>query len=185
VATGQATVLEPSVAVQRGLQPEIRAAVFVTLTKAGVLRGCMGTLDPGQRVEDAVALTTVTAAQEDLRFLPVEAPELPTIRVDISILGAPVELFDPAEFVPGVHGVIVERDGRRALLLPEVATDHGWDGAQMLKTVCEKAGLPDDAWQDARTNRYVFRTVRFGGPAASIPEQRSSTTGRRRTAVLT
>ena len=185
VATGKTTSKELSVAIQRGLQAETRAAVFVTLTKAGVLRGCMGTLDPGQRLEEAVAATTITAAREDPRFLPVEAAELPAIRLDISVLGAPVELDDPAEFVPGVHGVIVERDGRRALLLPEVATDHGWDGAQMLKTVCEKAGLRSDAWQDSRTKRYVFRTVRFGGPAASIPEQRIFTTGRRRTAVLT
>lgn len=175
MATGQATVLEPSVAVQRGLQPEIRAAVFVTLTSEGILRGCMGTLDPRQRVEEAVAVTTIRAARGDPRFLPVEAPELPTIRVDISILGAPVELNDPAEFVPGVHGVIVERDGRRALLLPEVATDHGWDGAQMLRTVCEKAGLRSDAWQDPRTKRQVFRTVRFGGPAASMPAACPST----------
>jgi len=61
---------------------------------------------------------------------------------------------------------IVERDGRRALLLPEVATDHGWDDEQMLKTACEKAGLRSDAWQDPRTTRHVFRTVRFGGPAS-------------------
>jgi AmmeMemoRadiSam system protein A len=185
VATGKTTSKELSVAIQRGLQAETRAAVFVTLTKAGVLRGCMGTLDPGQRLEEAVAATTITAARADPRFLPVEAAELPAIRVDISVLGAPVELDDPAEFVPGVHGVIVERDGRRALLLPEVATDHGWDGEQMLKTACEKAGLRSDAWQDPRTTRYVFRTVRFGGPAAGIREEGSSTTGCRRTAVLT
>src|SRR3990172_4600647 len=93
-ATGKTTSEELSVAIQRGLQAETRAAVFVTLTRAGVLRGCMGTLDPGQRLEEAVAATTITAALEDPRFLPVEAAELPAIRVDISVLGAPVELDD-------------------------------------------------------------------------------------------
>ena len=67
--------------------------------------------------------------------------------------------------MPGVHGVIVESVGRGALLLPEVATDHGWDGARMLGAVCEKAGLPRYAWRDQGTRRLVFRTVRFGGPA--------------------
>ncbi len=166
MATGLAPATDLPAVVEREPKAETRAAVFVTLTRAGALRGCMGTLDPTQRLQEAVARTTITAAQDDPRFFPVEASELPTLRVDISILGSPVELGSPSEFVPGLHGVIVERDGRRGLLLPEVAPDHGWNGLQMLKTVSEKAGLPADAWQDPRTRRYVFRTVRFGGPAA-------------------
>jgi AmmeMemoRadiSam system protein A len=165
VATGQqpaATLLD---ALRRPPVPELRAAVFVTLTEHGALRGCMGTLDPDQRVEDAVARTVISSARDDPRFFPVEASELPVIRIDVSVLGASVELDDPSRFVQGRHGVIVERGGHRALLLPEVATDQGWDGAQMLEAVCRKAGLPADAWRDPRTRRLVFATTRFGGPA--------------------
>lgn len=165
VATGIVSPLALRASVRRRLSAEVRPTVFVTLTEAGDLRGCMGTLEPDQPIEETVALTAITAALHDPRFVPVEADELASIHVDVSILGEPAELEDPADFVPGVHGVIVERGGQRALLLPEVAIDHGWDGARMLGAVCEKAGLPRDAWRDERTRRLIFRTVRFGGPA--------------------
>ena len=169
VATGQSPARGLAILVEEGAEPETRAAVFVTITELGVLRGCMGTLDPTQRVEEAVALTAISAAADDPRFLPVEAVELPTLHVDVSVLGTPVQLDEPSEFVPGLDGVIVERGGHRALLLPEVATDQGWDGARMFDAVCEKAGLRRDAWRDARTHRSIFRTIRFGGPAVGGP----------------
>lgn len=165
VATGLASPFTLTGSIDRRPTSEDRAAVFITLTEAGVLRGCIGTLEPDQPICETVALTALSAARHDPRFVPVDAAELPEIRVDVSVLGEPADLEDPSDFVPGVHGVIVERDGRRALLLPEVATDHGWDGARMLGAVCEKAGLSRDAWRDPRTRRLVFRTVRFGGPA--------------------
>lgn len=165
VATGQSPPRGLTSYVEQGIEPETRAAVFVTLTELGVLRGCMGTLDPTQRVEEAVALTAISAAADDPRFPPVEAAELPTLRVDVSVLGTPVDLDDLSDFVPGLHGVIVERGGRRALLLPEVASDQHWDGVAMFSHVCEKAGLPANAWRDRRTTRSIFRTIRFGGPA--------------------
>jgi hypothetical protein len=165
VATGIASPLAVTESIGRGPALGLRAAVYVTLTEAGELRGCMGTLDPDRPIEETVALTAITAALQDPRFRPVAADEIELIRVDVSVLGPSVELEDASEFVPGVHGVMVERAGRRALLLPEVATDHGWDGARMLGAVCEKAGLPRDAWRDQKTRRLYFRTVRFGGSA--------------------
>jgi len=141
----------------------LRAAVFVTLTDGGELRGCMGTLDPEQPVAEAVAAAAMTASLDDPRFYPVEADELGDLDVHISILGAPVELAAPTDFVPGVDGIIVERGLRFGLLLPEVATGHGWDGERMLAAVCQKAGLRSDAWREPATRCLVFRTVRFGG----------------------
>lgn len=173
VATGQSPPKGLASYVEQGIEPVTRAAVFVTLTELGLLRGCMGTLDPTQRVEEAVALTAISAAVDDPRFLPVEAAELAALHVDVSVLGTPVELNDPAGFVPGLDGVIVERGGRRALLLPEVATDQGWDGVAMFNHVCQKAGLPADAWRDPRTVRSIFRTTRFGGPAVVAAASRS------------
>jgi AmmeMemoRadiSam system protein A len=170
VATGRVAPRELGALVDRGVEPVIRAAVFVTLTESGELRGCIGTLDPDRRLEEAVAGTTVAAALRDPRFRPVEADEVPSLRVDISVLGTPVELGDLADFRPGLHGVIVEAGGRSALLLPEVATDQGWGVEAMLDAVCQKAGLARDAWTDARTRRLVFATTRFGGPAAEDAE---------------
>lgn len=182
VAIGTESALALSLPAERGRWRGRRAAVFVTLTKAGELRGCMGTLQPDRPLGETVALTAITAARDDPRFAPLQADELPLLHVDVSILGPFAELAELSAFVPGVHGVMVERDGRRALLLPEVAIDHRWDGERMLGAVCEKAGLPRDAWQDQRTRRLVFRTVRFGGPAGQVltgatpsPARRSAT----------
>lgn len=140
-------------------------AVFVTLTEDGVLRGCIGSLDHTRDLREAVVAAGLSAALDDPRFLPLTATELPATHIDISVLGLPVPLTDPDAFRPGIDGVIVERDGRRGLLLPEVATEQGWGAAQMLGAVCRKARLPADAWRDQRTRLQVFRTCRFGGPA--------------------
>ena len=135
-------------------------AAFVTLTEHGSLRGCIGSLVADQPLGRAVASAGASAAVRDPRFMPVTARELPTIHIDVSVLGPAVPLADPMAFRPGIDGIIVARDGRRALLLPEVATDLGWGAREMLDAVCEKAGLEGHAWHDPRTRLSVFRTVR-------------------------
>lgn len=143
------------------------AAVFVTLTEAGVLRGCMGGLEAERPVREAVVAAAVSAALRDPRFAPVTAEELPQIHIEVSVLAPPVPLEDPADFQPGIDGVIVERDRHVALLLPEVATEFGWGAPEMLDTVCRKAGLPRDTWRDPKTRLFAFRTARFGGPSVA------------------
>ena len=143
-------------------------AAFVTLTEHGSLRGCIGSLVADQPLGRAVAAAGASAAVRDPRFLPVTEGELPAIHIDVSVLGPSVPLRDPMAFRPGIDGIIVTRDGRRALLLPEVATDLGWGAREMLDAVCEKAGLEGHAWHDPRTRLSVFRTVRVsesGGAA--------------------
>jgi AmmeMemoRadiSam system protein A len=162
VAVGLASGWSLASRIRRAHGRDLRSAVFVTLTDAGELRGCMGTLDPEQPVAQAVATAAMTAALDDPRFYPVEADELADLDVEVSILGVPVELVTPRDFVPGLDGIVVERGRRLGLLLPEVATDHGWDGERMLGAVCRKAGLPQDAWREPETRCLVFRTVRFG-----------------------
>ena len=120
----------------------------------------MGSLVAEQPLGQAVASAGASAAVRDPRFLPLSERELPEIHIDVSVLGPAVPLCDPAAFRPGIDGIIVARDGRRALLLPEVATDQGWEAREMLDAVCEKAGLEGHAWHDPRTRLFVFRTVR-------------------------
>jgi AmmeMemoRadiSam system protein A len=135
-------------------------AAFVTLTERGSLRGCVGSLVAEQPLGEAVASAGASAAVRDPRFMPVTERELPAIHIDVSVLGPAVPLADPMAFRPGIDGIIVARDGRRALLLPEVATDLGWGAREMLDAVCEKAGLEGHAWHDPRTRLSVFRTSR-------------------------
>lgn len=164
-ATGAGSVVTLDDALRAAADLDRPAAVFVTLTEAGELRGCIGAIHPDRALCDAVVSGAVSAAVRDPRFRPVEADELPAIELEISVLGSPVPLEDPARFRPGVDGVIVERRGRVAILLPEVATTLGWGTTEMLDAVCSKAGLPRDAWRDVGTRLTRFRTTRFGGPA--------------------
>jgi AmmeMemoRadiSam system protein A len=143
-------------------------AVFVTLTIDGQLRGCIGGLLPERPLRVAVARAAVSAALDDPRFRPVTAHELPRIHLGVSILGPLTPLDDPDRFRPGVDGIVVDRLGRIGLLLPEVADEFGLDGRGMLDAVCQKAGLPRDAWLDRSTRLLTFRTIRFDGPAAHV-----------------
>ena len=164
-ATGCAEVS----ALDRALEParsgDQRGAVFVTLTEDGELRGCMGNLEPTRRLDEAVVTSAISAALDDPRFLPVTVVELPAIHVEISVLGPATPIADPDSFRPGVDGVLVERNGRRGLLLPEVATEFSWGAIEMFDAVCRKAGLARGAWRDPTTRLSTFQTVRFGGPA--------------------
>ena len=103
----------------------------------------------------------VAAATQDLRFPCVTAAELPLLAVEISVLTPPVPIA--AEDVqPGVHGLIVRAAGRSGLLLPQVATDHGWDRETFLAHTCVKAGLPRDAWRDPGATLLAFTAIVFG-----------------------
>ena len=146
-------------------QPGVGAPLAATFLEEAIDYGCRAFLAcGGAGVLDAtLALghpVVVSAAVRDPRFLPLGERELPEIHIDVSVLGPAVPLRDPAAFRPGIDGIIVARDGRRALLLPEVATDQGWDAREMLDAACEKAGLEGHAWHDPRTRLFVFRTVR-------------------------
>jgi hypothetical protein len=140
---------------------------FVTLTERGELRGCMGTLEAGMPLGQAIVRAAGMAATRDPRFPPVLPPELERLHLEVSVLAPPAPLDDPADFVPGRDGIVVEARGRRALLLPQVATEMGWGTAEMLDAVCLKAGLRADAWRDPATRLLAFGAERVDGPLAA------------------
>ncbi len=137
------------------------AAAFVTLREEGELRGCIGMLRYEMPLWVNVRDSAAAAARDDPRFLPVEAAEVPCLDLEISVLEPPRRIPDASHFVAGRHGIIVERGLCRALLLPQVATEMGWDEARMLDAVCLKAGLPAGAWKDHRTHLSVFESSCF------------------------
>lgn len=85
-------------------------------------------------------------------------------------MGPFVALTDPLELDLGLDGIEVARGDRHALLLPEVAGEHGLDREGLLEAACRKAGLAADAWRLAGTDVLAFRTRRFGGPAIPEPD---------------
>ena len=97
-----------------------RGAAFVTLTEDGLLRGCMGSLDPDRRLAEAVADAAFCASVDDPRFEPLSAAELPAVHIDVSVLGPGRPCRRRGDFTPGSDGVVIEGLGHRALLLPVV-----------------------------------------------------------------
>jgi AmmeMemoRadiSam system protein A len=136
--------------------------VFVTLRKRGELRGCIGKMDFERPLWTNALDAATSSAMEDPRFEPVGAEELGEITIEISILNPPEELAEPGMFDVLRHGIIVEKGWRHALLLPKVAQELGWNATKTLEMVCEKAGLPLDAWRDPAARLQVFTAFDFG-----------------------
>jgi len=116
--------------------------VFVSLHDRGVLRGCIGTLAADKPLFRAVAASAISAGTRDPRFSPLSLEELSRCEIDISVLGPFVPISSVEQIVVGQHGLLLEKGGCRGLLLPQVATQYGWDAAQFLRQTFIKAGLP-------------------------------------------
>jgi AmmeMemoRadiSam system protein A len=121
--------------------------VFVSVHRGDDLRGCLGTVEGRERLATAVVRLAGDVAHHDHRFAPIEPDEIDHVVIDLSVLTRPEPVEDPTEIIIGRHGVIVERGLERALLLPQVAPEHGWDRETLLARTCDKAGLAIDAWK--------------------------------------
>ena len=136
------------------------AGAFVTLRSAGELRGCVGQIEPA-RLADVIVYCARAAALEDPRFAPVSDDELSRVDIELSVLGPLARLETPLALEPGRHGLVVEWNGRRGLLLPQVATEWGWTRDEFLRQTCLKAGLAADAWRQGAT-LLTFEAEIFG-----------------------
>lgn len=134
-------------------------AAFVTLRRGAQLRGCIGDLELDRPLSAVVARAAVAAAFEDPRFPPVTSLELSELSIEISVLGPMRPLRDPAGVEVGRHGLVIHAGRRRGLLLPQVATEWGWDRGTFLEQVCLKAGLARDAWRTS--DLFIFEAEVF------------------------
>jgi AmmeMemoRadiSam system protein A len=100
-------------------------------------------------------------ADSDPRFEPVSPPELDEIEIEISVLTPEREVRSITEIELGRHGLIVEQGRRRGLLLPQVATEQGWDRETFVAHTCQKATLTSDAWMHG-ARLFVFEAQVFG-----------------------
>lgn len=150
------------------LSPLLKApgASFVTLTKRGELRGCIGALEPYQSLAEDVREHAVAAALEDYRFRPVQPAELDEIEIEISRLTIPQPLTytDTEDLLhklrPGMDGVLLRDGMRRATFLPQV-----WekipDPATFLNYLCEKMGAPAQQWQRKKLEVLIYQVEEF------------------------
>lgn len=139
----------------------VKRGAFVTLEKNGELRGCIGYILPILPLYQTVIEMAQSAALHDPRFSPVSPSELKNITVEISVLTVPETITDPAMIEVGKHGIIMKRGYAQGLLLPQVATDYGWDRETFLEHTCQKAGLPRNAWKDKDTEIQIFSAQVF------------------------
>ena len=136
------------------------AAAFVTLTPRGELRGCIGLTEPLFPLSRTVTQCAIAAATSDPRFPPLKASEFQEVEIEISVLSPLREIKDPTEIKVGRDGILIEKKGRRGLLLPQVATEYHWDRKTFLEETCHKAGLPADAWKEG-ARIFIFSAEIF------------------------
>jgi hypothetical protein len=140
---------------------ENKRGVFVTLNKDGELRGCMGHFEADTPLYGIVARQTVMSAFQDPRFPAVSEDEISRITIEISVLSVPGPVKSYEDIIVGKHGVILQKNGRGATFLPQVAPEQGWDRDTLLSQLSLKAGLPRDAWKSGATF-LVYTAQVFG-----------------------
>lgn len=146
---------------------------FVTLTKAGRLRGCIGYIEPRKPLYQTVRECAMAAALHDPRFDPVAPEELPSLDLQISVL-SPLEDISAEQVEVGRHGLLVSRGPQRGVLLPQVPVEWKWNREQFLEETCLKAGLPPDAWRHG-AKIQAFTAQVFGEPRTPARPSRHAT----------
>jgi AmmeMemoRadiSam system protein A len=155
---------KPIVSEEAARTPALKSTrgAFVTLHKRGQLRGCIGTFEGEGNLLETIRNMAVASGWQDPRFPPLDQKELKDIDIEISVLTPRRMIKHPDEIEVGKHGIYITRGFNRGVLLPQVATEQGWDRQTFLEHTCIKAGLPTNAWRDPETIIEVFSAEVFG-----------------------
>lgn len=137
-----------------------KSGCFVTIKQHGQLRGCIGNFVSENPLHLLVQDMARAASTEDPRFYPMKPADLDSFDLEISVLSPLKRISDPEGIVVGKHGIYIIKNNRRGVLLPQVATEQGWDRESFLKHTCIKAGLAEDAWQKD-CEIYTFTALVF------------------------
>jgi len=139
---------------------------FVTLHKDGILRGCIGTIEPVRSLVSNVEENAINAAFHDPRFPAVEKKELPVIDIEVSVLTVP-EILDfkdsedlKRKLEPKIHGVILSRGWQSATFLPQV-WEQLPDREDFLEHLCQKGGMKRECWKGRETTVKVYTAEYF------------------------
>jgi len=132
---------------------------FVSLHKRKELRGCIGTCMPTHPLYLTVIAMTEAAASRDRRMKPIAVSELGEVRIGISVLSPLEAVVNPLSLIVGTHGLHIARGKRRGVLLPQVATQYGWNIRRFLEQTCLKAGLHENAWEKPDTRVASFTAL--------------------------
>ncbi|MFP4604316.1 MAG: AmmeMemoRadiSam system protein A [Bacteroidales bacterium] len=157
--------------IREGKKPEIeesrlteilkeKTGAFVTLSKKGNLRGCIGHFEANKPLYQIVQEMAVAASTQDIRFSPVEEDELDEIEIEISVL-TPMEKVSSADEIElGKHGVYIKNGPNAGTFLPQVAESTGWSKEEFLGHLArDKAGLSWEAWKNKDTELYTYEAI--------------------------
>ena len=145
---------------------DLKRGTFVTLTKDGGLRGCIGHIIPQESMLEGVKINAINAAFRDPRFNPLGKKEWESVRIEVSILTDPKPLHysDAKDLLsklrPGVDGVILKKGFQQATFLPQV-WEQLPDKKQFLGHLCMKAGLAENAWKNEKLEVSVYQVQAF------------------------
>jgi AmmeMemoRadiSam system protein A len=140
---------------------ETPCGAFVTLKIGEDLRGCIGMVTASKSLVETVKEMAAASAFEDPRFPALRREEMDGVRIEISALSPLTRIDDVGRIEVGTHGIMLRSGRRSGLLLPQVATEQGWDRETFLRHTCRKAGLPEDAWKDPGTSIEIFSAIVF------------------------
>ncbi len=138
-----------TVPLPRGFSSQVEQpqGVFVTLKKHGDLRGCIGRIIPDAPLKRLAGSMALQSAFNDPRFPSLTLDEISQIEIEMSVLTPIKPIAQAEDIVVGRDGVILQKGGRSAVFLPQVAPEQGWTREQMLDQLALKAGLSKDAWR--------------------------------------
>jgi AmmeMemoRadiSam system protein A len=145
----------PEFSIESSRLKENRGA-FVSLHKRGRLRGCIGYIEGRGPLHKTIEEMAEAAAFRDPRFRPMTEKELPDLDIEISVLTPLRKITDVTEIEVGKHGIYIKKGWFSGLLLPQVASEYGWDPETFLEQTCMKAGLPTKSWKEKDTEIYIF-----------------------------
>jgi len=157
-----------------GLKSEFSepSGTFVTLKLNDNLRGCIGFTEAIYPLYEAIINAAQAAATSDPRFPPLSKKEFENVSIEVSVLTKPraIHVRNPEDYISqitvGKDGLFVKGTFHSGLLLPQVASEYGWDSKTFLDQTCVKAGLPADSWMDFNECRvYKFQSMVFSEQA--------------------
>jgi uncharacterized protein len=133
----------------------VKQGCFVCIKIDGTLRGCIGNFKSDKPLYQLVQEMAVSAATKDPRFYPMKKADLLNYDLEISVISPLCKISAVEEIEVGVHGLYLEKNFSRGVLLPQVATEYGWDRDTFLSQTSIKAGLQGDAWREG-ADIYIF-----------------------------
>lgn len=122
--------------------------VFASLRVEKKIRGCFGFPYPDldKSLEESIREASIESAL-DPRFPPLDKEHIPHIEIELSFL-TPPQPIELNQIQLGIHGLIITHEKNMGLLLPQVASEYGWNLETLLEKLCLKAGLTQNAWKE-------------------------------------